>query len=637
MAINLSRLKFRRDTSSDWVTYNPVLAAGEPGYETDTGKIKIGDGTTAWTSLAYSFEVEGLIDGAPAALNTLNEIAAAISDNASFSSSVLTKTDNLASVANAATARTNLGAVPGTHIQAYDANLASFLSAVDLPAADGSADQLLQTNGAGTTSFQDPPEASGIFTATASGSISDGDPCIVNADGTVSNAGAAAFSKDSSWETEFDLGAQTPYYHAGAAAVDPVSGIICNVFAEDGLQSNLLFLSDDGDGTFTVLSETAPASFTNPGAALPFAVIVSLGDNKFFYVHYESVAAKFIAFVIDYNDGTPIVGTGVDIQTSANQHNSAHVAANGNVIVFTGNAVDDLIYATAVSISGTTITAGTPVSFTSALSNCGSSQGAIGASFSVGGLEYCFYWDTTNYKVAYVVASVSGTTVTVENAGTATSVTTYGRIRAAWDPYRQLAMVLYGVTASAYAYMFACTISGTTVTAGSEVNLASNKGLSSITSSPFLFAPAFPGVFFACESAPYVRFRTWTTSGTTITLDADIGAFAGAENDYTTACMGPNAFYGFVTDTLNDLSVLAFYGEPALTANNYVGISAGNYADSSTATIQIAGSVDDAQSGLTPGTTYYVQTDGSLSDTADDPSIIAGRAISSTKLLIKYN
>ncbi len=32
---------------------NPTLAAGEPGYETDTGKIKFGDGTTAWNSLAY--------------------------------------------------------------------------------------------------------------------------------------------------------------------------------------------------------------------------------------------------------------------------------------------------------------------------------------------------------------------------------------------------------------------------------------------------------------------------------------------------------------------------------------------------------------------------------------------------------
>ena len=48
-----SRLQNRRDTATNWTTNNPTLAAGELGYETDTKKIKIGDGSTAWTSLAY--------------------------------------------------------------------------------------------------------------------------------------------------------------------------------------------------------------------------------------------------------------------------------------------------------------------------------------------------------------------------------------------------------------------------------------------------------------------------------------------------------------------------------------------------------------------------------------------------------
>lgn len=46
-------LEFRRDTAAHWTSANPVLAAGEPGYETDTGKLKIGDGSTAWSTLAY--------------------------------------------------------------------------------------------------------------------------------------------------------------------------------------------------------------------------------------------------------------------------------------------------------------------------------------------------------------------------------------------------------------------------------------------------------------------------------------------------------------------------------------------------------------------------------------------------------
>jgi len=43
----------RRDTAANWTSVNPILAQGEFGYETDTGKLKIGNGTTAWTSLPY--------------------------------------------------------------------------------------------------------------------------------------------------------------------------------------------------------------------------------------------------------------------------------------------------------------------------------------------------------------------------------------------------------------------------------------------------------------------------------------------------------------------------------------------------------------------------------------------------------
>ena len=49
-----------------------------------------------------------------------------------------------------------------------------------------------------------------------------------------------------------------------------------------------------------------------------------------------------------------------------------------------------------------------------------------------------------------------------------------------------------------------------------------------------------------------------------------------------------------------------------LTENNFVGFSDAAYSDGATAKIQIAGSVDDAQSGLTTAKKHYVQRDGSL-------------------------
>ena len=54
MLMAYKRILLRRDTASNWTSNNPTLAAGEFGYESNTGKYKIGNGSTAWTSLAYS-------------------------------------------------------------------------------------------------------------------------------------------------------------------------------------------------------------------------------------------------------------------------------------------------------------------------------------------------------------------------------------------------------------------------------------------------------------------------------------------------------------------------------------------------------------------------------------------------------
>ena len=49
-----TKIQVRRGTAAQWTSANPTLAAGEIGFETDTGKFKIGDGTTAWSSLLYA-------------------------------------------------------------------------------------------------------------------------------------------------------------------------------------------------------------------------------------------------------------------------------------------------------------------------------------------------------------------------------------------------------------------------------------------------------------------------------------------------------------------------------------------------------------------------------------------------------
>jgi hypothetical protein len=51
--MEIQRMAIRKDTAANWASTNPILADGEWAKETDTGKTKLGDGTTDWNSLEY--------------------------------------------------------------------------------------------------------------------------------------------------------------------------------------------------------------------------------------------------------------------------------------------------------------------------------------------------------------------------------------------------------------------------------------------------------------------------------------------------------------------------------------------------------------------------------------------------------
>lgn len=65
----LVQIQFRRDTAALWTSANPVPASGEPCLETDTGKVKYGDGVRSWTSLPYASDAV-LSSAVPAAAGT---------------------------------------------------------------------------------------------------------------------------------------------------------------------------------------------------------------------------------------------------------------------------------------------------------------------------------------------------------------------------------------------------------------------------------------------------------------------------------------------------------------------------------------------------------------------------------------
>lgn len=62
--IVMTSFKLQRATKEVWETLNPVLLDGEPGYEKDTNKLKIGDGKSNWLELEYLGEGSSVVEGA---------------------------------------------------------------------------------------------------------------------------------------------------------------------------------------------------------------------------------------------------------------------------------------------------------------------------------------------------------------------------------------------------------------------------------------------------------------------------------------------------------------------------------------------------------------------------------------------
>ncbi len=154
-----TRIQLRRDLEDDWFNDNPILYSGEIAISLDLNTFKIGDGQTPWRDLDYALSgtledyiplntksqpggvaaldsdgkvpdsqipagiardsevfssitaaINNLVDGAPGALDTLNELAAAINDDSNYATtltSALATKANLADVTSALETKAN--------------------------------------------------------------------------------------------------------------------------------------------------------------------------------------------------------------------------------------------------------------------------------------------------------------------------------------------------------------------------------------------------------------------------------------------------------------------------------------------------------------------------------------------------
>ena len=141
------RLQLRADTAANWTSANPTLLANELGRETDTGKIKIGDGTTAWSSLAYqawaTLPIAVASGGTGQTSYTNGQLLIGNTTGNTLTKATLTAGSGIA-VTN------GTGSISLAASEIADSNISATAEIAVSKLADGTARQLLQTDAAGT-------------------------------------------------------------------------------------------------------------------------------------------------------------------------------------------------------------------------------------------------------------------------------------------------------------------------------------------------------------------------------------------------------------------------------------------------------------------------------------------------------
>ena len=258
--------------------------------------------------------------------------------------------------------------------------------------------------------------------------------------------------------------------------------------------------------------------------------------------------------------------------------------ANKIVIVYKRSNKGFKAYAVLGTISGNSITYGTEVLFTD-----GGSYYSVAFDPNSSNIVVSFS-DSTNSSYGTVrVGAISGTTITF-GAKVVHTPDNVGLTHLTFDPYGSVGKFVISTMPSTVGKMITGTISGTSATFDTPTVLDSAAWLVG-----YAFNPSNIGEFIAICAPAY------NTNGKAI-----VGQIGG--------------------DVL---------GTTNLTADNFIGTSSAAYADAATASIVLAGGVSSNQTGLvTTNSTYYVQTDGTLTTSAGTPSVEAGRALSATTLLL---
>ena len=506
-----------------------------------------------------------------------------------------------------------------------------------LPSADGSAGQLLKTDGSGNLSFT-TINASPSFTATASGALANGDKVILNSNGTVSVIDGVTGALGSA--TTFTSSSAILYL---ATTFDSSNNKIVLAYRDNSDSNKGKAVVGTISGTSISFGSAVVFNATN-GSTSQIAATFDSNSNKVVLAYAEGSVGNKGTAVVGTVSGTSIsFGTAVEFENAEISETGIAFDSSNNKVVIAYKDHGNSSYGTAVvgTVSGTDISFGTAVVYESANSLRNrvvfdSSNNKIVIGYRDGG--------NSSYGTA-IVGTVSGTSISFGSAAVFESGASIDDLSGVFDTTNNKVVFAYrdeGTSPQYNGNAVVGTVSGTSISFGTPVEFHEGSG-GSIVATSTAFSPDAGQVFIAYSSDTNqdVFSVAGTVSGTSITFDATttITATASAYSPEVAVAYDTNAnAFGICYD----LSGIRAEGKVQtisytnLTSDNFIGISDAAYSDGDTATIQIIGAVDDAQSSLSAGSDYYVQSDGTLSTTTGAPAIYAGTAISSTKLAIQY-
>ena len=479
----------------------------------------------------------------------------------------------------------------------------------------------------------------GQVRAVASGALTNGSPVVLNSDETVSLITGGVTSQAVGSAEVFE-----------SASIDNVS------IAYDANAQKVVIAYTDSGNTNKGTAVVGTVSGTSISFGSP--VLFNNGYTGDLKIVYDENAQKVVIFYRDsgnINKGTAIVGT---VSGTSISFGSSEIFNNSNTSAITA-AYDVNAQKIAVgwysSLSGEFETkvgtvSGTSISFGTKVTAYSGRPDELGAAYDANVQKVVFVYKdvgNSNYGTA-IVGTISGTSMTFGNSSVYETADSRNN-KAVYDSNAKKVVIAYkDVGNSSKGTIIVGTILGTDINFGTPIIFADAQ-TQRVDITYDANAKKIVMAFQDGTNSNAGAIRSGSVSGTSITFDTketfETGeidwvscVYDSSENKVAIAYSyegNPGPLGGATIPYGKSVIFQTGFSDLNLTSENYIGFSDGAYADTQSAVINTTNTIDRNQSSLTAGQTYFVQTNGTLGLTADDPSVTAGTAISATELIVK--